>query len=293
MSFLDRLREANNANLDEYHPLFVHGARVGLIWKPQLERIRASGLVLDIIGNHCHWQPPGNFAENSALLADCAAKWHASGLVTGWRDENYAIAASFHDKPVAVIERAAMPILGACGYGVHVNGLTEKNGETHMWLGRRAPDKSTDPDKLDQIAAGGIPHGIGIFANMQKECAEEAALPETLTRNARAVSMTSYLRQTENGIRADILYNYDLWLPPDFIPENRDGEVAEFLCLPLTEIAHLVENSRDIKFNSALVIIDCLIRHGHLTPDHPDYANLASHLNPRDILLEQHARIRT
>lgn len=286
MSFLDRIHEANNANLAEYLPLYVQGEQVGLIWQPQLDAIRDSGLELHINGRHCHWETPGGFAENSALLADCAEKWLTSGLVSGWRNENYAIAASFHDAPCAVIERAAMPVLGACGYGVHVNGLTMRNGKPHMWLGRRAPDKSTDPDKLDQIAAGGIPHGIGIFANMQKECEEEAALPAELTASARAVSMTSYLRQTENGIRADVLFNYDLWLPPDFIPENRDGEVAEFLCLPVEDVADIVAESDAVKFNSAIVIIDFLIRHGHLTPEHRDYAAIASRLNPRELLLK-------
>lgn len=288
MSYIARIREANNADLADYLPLWVEDRRVGLIWRPQLDLIRDSGIALRVENGHCHWQPPGDFHDNSALLAACARQWLQSGLVSGWRDENYAIAADFYTPPCAVIERAAMPVLGACGYGVHVNGLTKRNNEVHMWLGKRAHDKSTDPGKLDQIAAGGIPHGISVFANMQKECEEEAALPPELTQHARAVGMTSYLRQTENGIRADVLFNYDLWLPPDFTPENRDGEVAEFICLPLHDIAAIVEHTDNIKFNSALVIIDLLIRHGHLTPEHRDYQAIAGSLNPREILLSRY-----
>lgn len=291
MSFLDRIFAANDARLQDYLPFFINGERVGLIWRRQLELIRDSGLALQSDGRHCHWHTSAPFDSNSAQLDECARIWLQNGLIDGWRDENYAIAADFYSPPHAVIERAAMPVLGACGYGVHVNGLTRRHNDVYMWLGRRAPDKSTDPGKLDQIAAGGIPHGIGIFANMQKECEEEAALPAALTASARAVSMTSYLRQTESGIRADVLFNYDLWLPPDFIPENRDGEVAEFLCLPIREVAELVENSDEVKFNSALVIIDFLIRHGYLSPEHHDYQAIASHLNPREILLRQHANV--
>ena len=125
---------------------------------------------------------------------------------------------------------------------------------------------------------------------MQKECEEEAALPAALTASAQAVGMTSYLRQTESGIRADVLFNYDLWLPADFTPRNTDGEVAEFLCLPVSEVADIVAGSDEVKFNSALVIIDFLIRHGYLTPEHRDYQEIAGALNPREVLLARLAQ---
>lgn len=290
MSFLDRIREANNADLDDYLPLFAGGEMVGLVWRELFGTLCESGLDLRLEGRRCVWHTPGSFADNSALLAECARAWLSCGLIDGWRDERYAVAAGFYHAPYAVIERAAMPVLGACGYGVHVNGLTRRDGIVHMWLGRRAADKSTDPDKLDQIAAGGIPHGLSIFANMQKECEEEAALPAALSATARAVGMGSYLRRTENGIRADVLFNYDLWLPEDFVPVNTDGEVAEFVCLPLGEVAQIVADSDEVKFNSALVIIDFLIRHGHLTPEHPDYQAVAGRLNPREVLLARLAQ---
>lgn len=290
MSFVARIREANNACLDEYVPLFAGGEMVGLLWRELLDTVRTSGVDVRLTGKRCVWHTPGGFAENSALLAECARTWLASGLISGWRDECYAVAAGFYAAPQAVIERAAMPVLGACGYGVHVNGLTLRDGIAHMWLGRRAHDKSTDPGKLDQIAAGGIPHGLGVFANMQKECEEEAALPAALTASAQAVGMTSYLRQTESGIRADVLFNYDLWLPADFTPRNTDGEVAEFLCLPVSEVADILAGSDEVKFNSALVIIDFLIRHGYLTPEHRDYQEIAGALNPREVLLARLAQ---
>lgn len=284
MSFLARINEANNADLDEYLPLFVGGEAVGLIWQALWDEVRAD---LDIRreGNRCVWHNSGDFARDSATLAACAQQWLAKGIIDGWRDECYALSAGFYHKPHALLERAAMPVLGACGYGVHVNGLTIREGQVHMWLGRRAAGKSTDPGKLDQIAAGGIAHGIGIFANMQKECAEEASLPPELTAGAQAVGMSSYLRQTASGIRADVLFNYDLWLPQDFVPHNHDGEVAEFLCLPIRDVIQLVESTDEVKFNSALVIIDFLVRYGHLTPERHDYQAIVGRLNPRDVLL--------
>ena len=71
-------------------------------------------------------------------------------------------------------------------------------------------------------------------------------------------------------------------LPPDFRPHNRDGEVDEFLCLPLDEIARLVRDSDAFKQNSAVVVIDYLIRHGYLKPDDtPDYPALCRGIHRR------------
>ena len=200
----------------------------------------------------------------------------------GWRNEQLPLLANLHRPVRALIERAAAPVIGVCGYGVHVNGTTTRDGVPHMWIARRATTKSVEPGKLDQIAAGGIPYGIGVFANLIKESDEEAAIPEALARQARPVGIISYTAQTENGIRADTLYNYDLELPPDFRPHNRDGEVDEFLCLPLDEIARLVRDSDAFKQNSAVVVIDYLIRHGYLKPDDtPDYPALCRGIHRR------------
>jgi len=179
-------------------------------------------------------------------------------------------------------ERAAAPVIGVCGYGVHLNGTTMRDGVPHMWIARRAATKSVEPGKLDQVAAGGIPYGIGVFENLIKESDEEAAIPAALARTAKPVGIISYTAQVENGIRADTLYNYDLELPPDFRPHNRDGEVDAFHCLPLDEVARLVRDSDEFKQNSAVVVIDYLIRHGYLTPDDtPDYPALCRGIHRR------------
>ena len=41
----------------------------------------------------------------------------------------------------------------------------------------------------------------------------------------------------------------------------------------------IVDNGDDFKFNCHLVIIDFLIRHGLIGPDHPDYLDLISGLH--------------
>lgn len=288
MTYLAKIEQLNSADLAAYRPLILDGDPVGLIWRDNLARLRGHGLDLRDDGDRLIWYAPADFAARNAILAELAQALAAEGYVRGWRNEQLPLLANLHRPVRALIERAAAPVIGVCGYGVHVNGTTTRDGVPHMWIARRATTKSVEPGKLDQLAAGGIPYGIGVFANLIKESDEEAAIPEALARQARPVGIISYTAQTENGIRADLLYLYDLHLPADFRPVNRDGEVAEFLCLPLDEVARLVRETEEFKLNSAVVVIDYLIRHGYLTPDDiPDYPTLCRDIRRIHPLLGQ------
>ena len=80
--------------------------------------------------------------------------------------------------------------------------------------------------------------------------------------------------ETADGVKPDTMFCYDLELPDDFVPLNTDGETASFERLPIDEVAGIVENQFAFKCNCNLVIIDFLIRHGVLPPEHPDYLTL-------------------
>jgi hypothetical protein len=62
------------------------------------------------------------------------------------------------------------------------------------------------------------PHGLSCRENVLKECAEEAGIPPALAATARPVGAVSYLTIAANGYKPDVLFCYDLELPPDFIP---------------------------------------------------------------------------
>jgi len=58
--------------------------------------------------------------------------------------------------------------------------------------------------------------------------------------------------------------------------------------LPLDEVARLVRETEEFKLNSAVVVIDYLIRHGYLTPDDiPDYPTLCRDIRRIHPLLGQ------
>ena len=99
-------------------------------------------------------------------------------------------------------------------------------------------------------------------------------MPEELARQARPAGALSYMMEVPDGLRRDVLFVYDLPVPEDFHPRDRDGEHSRFDRMPAARALRLVEQTDAFKFNVNLVIIDFAIRHGILTPEHPEYLKL-------------------
>ena len=281
MSWLDRVAEANRHDLRAHRRFRVAGVDVGWVAPDTAERLAAwpevfaidersvrLAAVLDAVDT-----PP---AERSAALAEVLATLRERGVISGWRDELYPVAASFLDPPLLLLERAAVPLFGVTGYGVHVNGVVRAREpeQTRVWVARRALDKPTFAGKLDQLVAGGQPAGLGLMENVVKECDEEAGIPASLARRARPVGAIRYCCATREGLRPDVIYNFDLELSADFEPVNRDGEVEGFELWPVRRLMAVVHDSDAFKFNCALVVIDWLIRQGFITPEDREYLAL-------------------
>jgi hypothetical protein len=63
------------------------------------------------------------------------------------------------------------------------------------------------------------------------------------------------------GLHAEIIHIYDLFLPPDFQPTNQDGEVAELRVSPLADVRREIEGDANFTVDAALVALECLVRH--------------------------------
>jgi hypothetical protein len=165
---------------------------------------------------------------------------------------------------VATVDRGAVPVMGIAAEGVHLNGLVRHDDGLHLWVGRRAPDKRLDPDKLDHLTAGGVASGFDARQTLIKEGAEEASLPERLARAARPVGTLCYAMERPEGVRRDRLHCFDLELPAEFTPYPADGEVVGFELWPIGAVVRRVAESDDFKFNVNLVLIDLFLRRGIL-----------------------------
>ena len=283
MSLLDRVHACARFSAGRYLPFRVDGARLGRIERTVAAELRRFAEVFRVAGDAVNMAPDlTGFDRRTEAVAEALRTLRDDGLVKGWRDEPYPVATSFSAPPLFVIERAAVPLLGVKGYGVHVNGWVNDGGRVKMWIGRRSLTKPTGPGKLDQVVAGGQPAGISVADNLIKECAEEAAIPQSLAAKARAVGAVSYLTEQPEGLRDDVLFDYDLELPADFRPVNADGEVAEFYLWPIEQVIETLERSDEFKFNSGLVVVDFLVRRGFVGPDRSDYVAIVEGLHVRE-----------
>jgi 8-oxo-dGTP pyrophosphatase MutT (NUDIX family) len=204
------------------------------------------------------------FSDRLVLAPSAAPALNEIALAAGCRvrGEDFDVRAELDGPVLAVLDRGALPDFGVMGVGVHVNGLVQRLDGWHLWVGKRAADKKLDPGKLDNLVGGGVAAGHTPFETLLKEAAEEAALPEDLATTATLAGRFSYNMERPEGLRRDVLYVYDLFLPEDFEPHPADGEVEHFELWPLSKVFEAVRETDAFKFNVNLVLIDLFIRFG-------------------------------
>ena len=280
MSLLDRIRDCARLKPERYIPFRVDGIDIGRVELPAAEMLQPFDDVFDVSDSAVLMaQGLTNFDQRTQAMARVLETLRAEGHVPGWRDEVYPVGAAFSQPPLFTMERAAVPLFGVKGYGVHLNGYVNDGQTLKMWIGRRSRTKPTGPGKLDQVVAGGLPVGISIIDNLIKECAEEAGIAADLAAKSVPVGTISYLTGRPEGLRDDVLFIYDLELPPGFEPFNKDGEVETFTLWPMDRVMKTLERGDEFKFNSALVVMDFLVRRGIIGPDHPDYVEIVKGLH--------------
>ena len=279
MSLIDRIRTCQIWDRARYRPFRIADQEVGWVTGDFAERLREFPKLFRISEAAVDLDPGlAGFEQRSQAVAEALLALKAEGLVPGWRNEPYPVGSDFYAPPLMQMERAAVPLFGVRAYGVHVNGFVGSGDDLQLWVGKRAANKQTAPGKLDHLVAGGQPMGLSLMANVIKESAEEAGMDSALARRARPVGFVSYITERSEGLRNDICFAYDIALPESFVPHNTDGEIESFSLWPIAEVRKRMAETEDFKFNVALVNIDFLIRHGHLSPDEPGYVDLVEGL---------------
>ena len=278
--YLAHIRLCNRFDLSGFQPWWIGDALVGYVRSALARRLLSFAQVFGPgPANGLRLNPDlVDFHARTAALDGLLAPLADEGFLGGRRDEPYAIATSLSAPALMAIDRGAATAFGVICGGFHLNGVVRGHDRDHMWVARRAKTKATYPDMLDNMVAGGHPFGLTAAANLRKECQEEAGIPAALADRARPVGMTSYAMETEEGLRRHAFYLYDLELPSDFTPVAVDGEVGSFTLMAVDEVAATVRRGQAFKYNCNLVIIDYLVRHGVLGPDHPDYIRIVSGL---------------
>jgi len=279
MSYLEHITRCNHYNPDLYIPFYIADQQVGWIDKHFSSHLKVWGDIFQRKNSVITLNPELSTPEKrTQAVAPILETLHNEGVIDSWVGEPYAVNTRYGEEPAFLMERAAVSFFGVRGYGVHVNGLVEKADGMYIWIARRTKDKPFWPGQLDQMVAGGQPAGIGRLDNVIKESAEEANIPKSIASTAELVSTIHYRGASSRGMNVDTLFNYDVFLPEDFVPENTDGEVDEFILMTLEEMAHLTDTTTEFKDNCNLVNIDLLLRRGLINESHADYIEIRKKL---------------
>lgn len=194
-----------------------------------------------------------NAEQRSAQLQTALDNARQSGLLTGWRNERFsfwagaqstasdantvAVRSAYLPKPDTPhffsVERSGFRFLGMMSHAVHINGFTP---EGHLWCGRRALSKATDPGMLDNITAGGLPTGESALECALRELEEEAGITGLGPQWLEYAGTIRTARLEPQGYHDELLQVFNVTVPAHRAPANRDGEVSEFLCLSPHEV---------------------------------------------------------
>ncbi|MEA3641469.1 MAG: DUF4743 domain-containing protein [Lamprobacter sp.] len=279
MSFLARIDDCNRWAPGDYIAFVVDGEQLGMVRTEFAQSLCEPDQAFVLTGLGLQWRSaPSGFEARTEAMQQVCDELIARGLISYRHGEQYPVTAGRRQDARFLIDRACAPYFGIRAFGQHINGFVRRPDGLWMWIARRSADRRVYPNRLDNMVAGGLPWGIALNDNLRKECAEEAGMPAQLADRAVPVGAITYCRASKRGLKPDVMYCYDLELPADFKPDCQDGEVAGFELMPIEQVAEIVRDTNAFKLNCNLVIIDFLVRHGVLTPEHPDYLEIVQRL---------------
>jgi 8-oxo-dGTP pyrophosphatase MutT (NUDIX family) len=278
VSFFKHIQACNNLDRSHFIPFYIDGMVVGLVrpvFAKQLQQwpdvFRVDDGAVELVTAERDMQ------GRSRVVAEVLSELVEQGVITHLHGEQYVATPDDREDGLLLIDRTAAPYFGIRAFGQHVNGYVRSGGDLKIWVARRSMDRMNYPGMLDNIVAGGLPYGISLEQNLQKECWEEASIPAELVDCAELIGTVTYNAETPKGYKPDTLFCYDLELPAGFAPSCSDGEVEEFYLWPVERVMEIVEHGSEYKLNCNLVVIDFLIRHGYLGDG---YEELGSALHP-------------
>ncbi|KAL8796815.1 MAG: hypothetical protein Q9195_000898 [Heterodermia aff. obscurata] len=221
---------------------------------------------------------------NTALsnLITLAIQTDTFPIIHGQHSELYPILGANSGPPIS-IERFARSLFGLTARGAHLTVYTRTPTGLKVWVPRRSPKLFTYPNRLDTTVAGGVTTGEDPFTCVIREAAEEASLPEELVRaQARSCGVLSYIGLKDGGlVTPDVIYVFDLEVREEVLLRPQDDEVEEFYLWDVGAVRRGLAEG-EFKTNSAVVMVDFLMRHGYITPaDERDYVEIAMRMHRR------------
>ncbi|RDW79136.1 NUDIX hydrolase [Aspergillus mulundensis] len=214
-----------------------------------------------------------------------------SKLSTTWRNETFPIANPVTGRTMLEIERSASAIFGILTSGVQLTCYVEDPARgLLLWIARRSRTKQTYPGLLDNTAAGGLETRFSTcpLEAVVREAVEEASLDEEIVRRGirPSIRISYYHAKAPRAegpgfLQPEVEGVYSLRLEPGVVPVPGDGEVEGFYLWSVEEVLGALRN-REFKLNSAVAVIDFLVRRRVVTAENEaGYAEIVSRLHRR------------
>ena len=112
--------------------------------------------------------PSATEEQRSKLVAATVAYWRENKtfkVLEGWRNELYPVYGP-ENELLFNVERSASTLFGVVTYGIHMTGFVrdeEASFGIKIWVPRRAKNKQTYGDMLDNTVAGGSKYHFSIL----------------------------------------------------------------------------------------------------------------------------------
>jgi 8-oxo-dGTP pyrophosphatase MutT (NUDIX family) len=222
---------------------------------------------------------PESNAGRTEAMEEVTRALAREGLLHGWRDEPVSVSTHYAAPELMRVERAASRYFGFVCYGAHLNGFTRRGGTMHAWIARRSAGKAVDPGLLDNLVGGRIAAGFTVDETIRKEAWEEAGIAPAQLEGLYCAGAIRVEYTVPEGLHREILFVHDLWLPPEFVPANQDGEVQEIQLMRAEDVVERIL-AGEFTLDAGAVMIDAFLRQGIPAPEDPQYLELLHLLKP-------------
>lgn len=245
-AWLPALREqARQAPRRPRLPLVVAGHTLGSVEDAVLGKLPgAAGLglsrQLDERGPSWHLRAEPSEAGVTAAFQPLALALRAAGRCGPWRDEQLAVVGA-QGQRLGTIERGAVRVLGLATQAVHLVGLAP---DGRHWVQQRAHDKPNDPGLWDTLMGGMVSAADTLHEALARETWEEAGLHVEQMPALSHGGHVEFARPSAEGGGCGYMVERIDWfvgeVPDGRVPENQDGEVAQFALLTREELLQRV-----------------------------------------------------
>lgn len=243
-AWVQPLRQASQqAPLRPRWPLWCNGQHIGSVAEGVFEEVQAvdwvrqQGWGLELLQGEqeATWQLQAT--DPTAALNGLAQRLRQHGCCGPWRNEQLDVHAADGAR-LATVERGVVRILGVTTQAVHLLGSAP---DGRMWVQQRALNKPTHPGKWDTLMGGMVSAGDSLQTALARETLEEAGLALEPFKQLRHGGQVDFACPSDEGgdgvgyMQESIHWHHAI-VPEGLVPQNMDGEVAQFQCIPLEQL---------------------------------------------------------